>query len=113
MEIITDEGVKVPNSVIISGLTKSVADNEIQSYLESHGSINRVIYIDKPDSEFHNNAIVEFTFGTAMQTLSPLLPFDYRSPTSPDVTFHVHALVSVFSPTAAQSTTKGYISSPS
>ena len=63
-----DVGVKVPNSAI-NELTKSMADNEIQSHLESHGSINRVIYIDKPDSDFHNNAIVEFTFGIAMQTL--------------------------------------------
>lgn len=110
MEIVTRETVKVPNSAIVSGLTWTEVDNEVQSYLEAYGSINRVLRIDEPNSEFHNNANVEFIFGTALQTLAPLLPFDYRSPTRADVTFHVCSLASVYTPAVSHSATESYIS---
>lgn len=110
MEIVIREAVKVPNSALVSGLTWTEVDNEIQSYLEARGSINRVLRIDEPNSEFHSNAIVEFTFGTALQTLAPLLPFDYRSPTRANVTFHVCSLASVYTPVVSHSATESYIS---
>ncbi|XP_039895807.1 uncharacterized protein LOC120738577 [Simochromis diagramma] len=110
MEVVTRELVKIPNSVMVEGLTWTEVDNEVQSYLETHGSINRVLRIDEPNSEFHNNAIVEFTFGTALQTLAPLLPFKYKSPTRPDVTFHVCALASVYTPVVSHSATESYMS---
>lgn len=52
MDIVTRESVKILNSVIICGLT--MTEVELQSYLETNGSVNRV----DPDSEFHGNAMV-------------------------------------------------------
>lgn len=110
MDIVTLESVKIPNSVIVSGLTMTEVDNELPSYLETHGSVNRVLSIDDPGSEFHGSAIVEFSYGTAMQSLTPVLPFTYKSPTRPDVTFQVRALSSVYSPAASHSATSAYVS---
>lgn len=110
MDIVTRESVKILNSVIISGLTMTEVDNELQSYLETHGSVNRVLSIDDPGSEFHSSVIVEFSFDTAMQNLTPVLPLTYKSPTRPDVTFQVRALSSVYSPAASHSATKSYVS---
>lgn len=58
MHIVTRESVKILNSVIICGLTMTEVDNELQSYLETNGSVNRVLSIDDPVSEFHGNAMV-------------------------------------------------------
>lgn len=74
METVTREVVKVPKSAFISGLTGNEVDIEIQSHLQTNRSVNRVLHIDEPCSEFHSNAIVEFTYGTAMETLTPLQP---------------------------------------
>lgn len=45
-----------------------------------------------------------------MQTLGPMLLFDYNSPTQTDEVFHVQALARVYIPTASDSATKSYIS---
>lgn len=45
-----------------------------------------------------------------MQSLTPVLPLTYKSPTQPDVTFQVCALSSVYSPAASHSATKSYVS---
>lgn len=43
MEIIQKEHVKVPNSLLVSGLTGDVVDNEVMEYLATLGSIERVL----------------------------------------------------------------------
>lgn len=103
------ESIKIPDSVIISGLTKTETDNELEKYLATFGSINRVFYIGNPKSEYHGLAIVEFTHGTAMQSLSPLLPLLYNSPTKSEVTYNLCSMASMYSPLACSSATKSDI----
>lgn len=89
MEDIDRLGIKVPNAVLVSGLTGSEKDEEILEFLQTYGSINRTVKIDDSLTEFHTNLIVEYNHGTAMQTLEPLLPHTHPSSVSPDVTFHI------------------------
>lgn len=109
MEIVIQESIKVPDSVIISGLTKTETDNELEKYLATFGSISRLFHIDNPTSEYHEHAIVEFTHGTAMQSLEPLLPLLYQSPSNPEVTFKVCSLANMYSSIACGSATKTYM----
>ena len=77
MEIVNTEKVNVPNSVIISGITNTNLDKEIEEDLETHGPINCQLFIDDPTSEF---VIIEFQESSAMLTLRPLLPLIYKTP---------------------------------
>lgn len=45
MEIVEAEGIKVPNSVIVSGLTKTESDDELIDILKEYGSFARTIFI--------------------------------------------------------------------
>ena len=106
MEIVRDMLIILPNAVIISGLTQTEVDEDIETHLKTYGSISRVLKIDSPNSEFHQNTIVEFNHVTALESLRPLLPLTYKSPSKPDVTFLVRALDSVYAPTTSDSATK-------
>lgn len=85
MEIVNIEKVDVPNSVIISGITNTNFDKEIEEDLETHGPINRHLLIDDPTSEFHHHVIIEFQESSAMLTLRPLLPLTYKTPNDAEV----------------------------
>ncbi|KAL7868508.1 hypothetical protein SRHO_G00098920 [Serrasalmus rhombeus] len=100
MEIVERETVNVANSVLVNGLTETEADSDLSSYLEQYGPISRVLRIDDPTSTFHKHAIVEFKCSSAMDTLRPLLPYTYPSP-SKDVAYHLKALARVYVPPAA------------
>ena len=76
MEFIESSGVKVPNSVIVSEITGSDKEEEILTFLKGYGSINRTFTVDDPTSELHSNLIVEYTYGTALQTLAQTLSGD-------------------------------------
>ncbi len=59
MEIVKRENIEVQNSVIVSGITLSALDQELEACLKRYGSIKRNLLIDKPESEHHHCAIVE------------------------------------------------------
>ena len=109
MEVIDKLGIKVPNAVLVSGLTGSEKDEEIIELLQTYGSINRAVKIDDSTTEFHTNLIVEYNHGTAMQALEPLLPRTHPSSVSPDVTFHVRALASVYTQKVSSDVTQTYL----
>lgn len=44
-----------------------------------------------------------------MQSLAPLLPLHYASPTTPEVTYKICSLVSIYSPLACSNATKTYL----
>lgn len=48
MDIVKNEGINVRNSVLVSGLTQTEVDEELESHLERYGSINKVLVIDDP-----------------------------------------------------------------
>lgn len=55
MDIVHQSVVKIPNAIIVSGLTEMTQDEEILDYLKTHGKIDRVIPVDDPTSEFYNS----------------------------------------------------------
>ena len=57
MDIVMQESIKIPNSVIVSGLTGNSADDEVNSYLEKHGEISRVFPINDKNSDFFGHLI--------------------------------------------------------
>lgn len=75
MEVVQKSSVKIPNSVIISGITGTEADEEIYDLPKQYGSIHRIIPEDSPESETVKEVIIECTYGTAVQSLLPTLPY--------------------------------------
>lgn len=45
MDVIKNEGIKVPNAVIVSGLTNTDLDEEIYEDLKQFGSVNRIVKV--------------------------------------------------------------------
>ena len=107
MEVIQKEGVKIPNSLLVSGLVNTPDDQELYDFLKQHGSIQRTIQIDLPRSEKGDQIIVEYTAGTALQSLA--LPYKLASKSRTDVIYHIEALASVYTPAISQSATETYL----
>lgn len=97
MDIVKREQVNVLNVVIVSGITWSEKDRELESWLSRYGDIKRTLHIDDQYSEFHHQAIIEFQDGSAMGELRPLLPACVVGASGSDTTFNVRTLSSVYS----------------
>lgn len=80
MEVIEQENVKVPNSLIVSGITNTERDNNLTEHLSRYGCIGRIFRIDNPESPYHKNVIIEYESGSALKSLEPQLPFMFESP---------------------------------
>nr|XP_008283279.1 PREDICTED: uncharacterized protein LOC103359624 [Stegastes partitus] len=109
MEIVQQSSVKVPNSVIVSGLIGTEADEELFDFLKQSGSIVRIIPLDTPHLDTGKQAIVEYTYGTAVQSLSPLLPYKLPSKTHTDIFYHIDALSNVYTPVVSKTATQTYL----
>lgn len=106
-ELVDKENVKVPNAVIVSGLTNTASDQDVTDFLNKYGSITRTLRIDDPKSPHHKNAIVEYDSGRAIETLEPMLPYEFKSPSN--VIYYIKALSSEYVPTVADSATQSFI----
>ncbi|KAL0151797.1 hypothetical protein M9458_052899 [Cirrhinus mrigala] len=95
MDVVERKNVNVQNAVIVSGITLTELDQVLETYLLRFGSVRRKLVIEDPDSDFHHNAVVEFTHDSAMCNLEPQLPLTIVSPTDPDTVFRVRTLASV------------------
>lgn len=109
MEVVLRESIQIPHSVVVSGLTGSETDEEVSTFLQNYGSINRYICLDDPKSDYHKNMIVEFAHETAMQTLEPLLPLQLPSMTQTGIVYELKALGSVYTLDARSKATKMYM----
>lgn len=110
MDIIKKESVKVPNSLIVSGLSGTSQDEEICDYLKQYGKIGRIIPIVDAESQFNTQTIFEFESGEAVETLKSVLPFERASSTLAGVTYRVKALDSVYTSAAGTDTTHTFLS---
>lgn len=90
MDIVDKENVKVPNSVIVSGITDTEVDENVTDFLNRYGKIMRTFKIDDPQSSYHQNAVVEYESGVALTALEPLLPYILES--SNNVSYQIRAL---------------------
>lgn len=110
MDVIQTNSVKIPNSVIVSGIAGAETDEELYDFLKQYGSIQRIIPVDVTDPASGKQVIVEFVYGTAIQSLLPSLPHRLNSKTQTDVTYHIRALTSVYTPVASKTATQTYLS---
>lgn len=108
MEVIQSENVKVPNSVIVGGLTGDEIDNEVMEYLGQFGSIGRIIKVTSVEAQFKDTAIVEFTSGGPIQFLQDVLPCK-RPSRNPDVTHHIQLLSELYAANKSSSVTQSYL----
>ena len=51
MDVIQTSSVKIPNSVIVSGVTDTETDEELHDFLKKFGSIQRVIPVDSTEQD--------------------------------------------------------------
>ncbi|XP_030612296.1 uncharacterized protein LOC115799330 [Archocentrus centrarchus] len=109
MDVVLRESIKIPLSVVVSGLTGSEADEEVSTFLQKYGSINRYIRLDDPKSDYHKNMIIEFAHETGMQTLEPFLPLQLPSTTQAGIVYELKALGSVYTVDARSKATKMYM----
>lgn len=108
MEVVQRENIKVPNSVIVSGLTDTEADEELIDFLNKYGRVARVVRVDSPTSPYHKDAIVEYESGSALNALKPALPYSYESPSR--ATYRIRALSSEYVPIVTGSATQCFLS---
>lgn len=109
MDFIAKLGIKIPNAVIVSGLTGSEKDDDVFDYLRQCGTISRTLTVDDSSSEFYQNCVVEFSSDLAVQELTPALPYLYPSAENPDVKYCVRALTDVYTKTVGGSVTDTYL----
>lgn len=74
MDVMEAENVKIPNSVLVDGLTGEAIDNEVIEYLGQHGPIGRIIKVTSSEARFKDTTIVEFKSGEPIQFLQSTLP---------------------------------------
>lgn len=97
MDIVATEGIKVPNSVIASGLSNTLVDEDFFDYFKTVGSISRIVKIRDAESEFNNQVIVEFKSISAAEELRPFLPGNRLCSADSKVELSIRALCSVYS----------------
>lgn len=105
MELITMESVKVPNSLIISGLSETEVDNEVFEHLKQFGAFSRIIKVPNASDQ----VIVEYESGLAVETLKGSLPFDRVCDGNADVVHHVDALANVYSSEKGTGLTESFL----
>lgn len=110
MENIETENVKVPNAIIISGLSHTTADEEIFDYLKQYGSIARIIKTSESNSEFQNHVVVEFESGLAVEALEDVLPMDRQCTSDSSIVHHVELLAKVYSCEKGTGITRTFLS---
>ncbi|RXN19592.1 zinc finger CCHC domain-containing 12-like protein [Labeo rohita] len=76
MDSIRKSGVKIPNAVVVSGITQEAEkDEQVMDFLKQYGKIDRVLLVDDSQSEFFQNLIVEYSSDSAIEGLEPHLPY--------------------------------------
>lgn len=110
MDFIQKSGVKIPNAVIVTGVTEEDTQNqEVFDFLKKYGSTGRVLLVDDSSSEFYQNLIVEYSDGSAVEKLQPHLPYMYMLGDDPSVMCCVRTLSSVYTTKVGSNFTKTYL----
>lgn len=110
MDFIQKSGVKIPNAVIISGVTQvDSQDEEVIDFLKHYGKIERCFSINDSLSKFHQNLIVEYFSGSAIEGLEPHLPYKYTAHNDPTVVYEISTLSSVYAAQVGSNVTKTYL----
>lgn len=108
MDVIQSQNVKVPDSVLVGGVTGDEVDNEVMEYLGQFGSIGRIIQVTSSEPQFKDTAIVEFKSGEAVQFLRETLPCK-RPSSNPNVVHHIRLLSELYAADKSSSLTQSYL----
>lgn len=111
MDVVLKENLKVPNCVLISGLSNTTIDDKVFEFFNKYGSISRIVAITDAQSSYCGKTVVEFEHGSAMAALESLpLPHRRSCHGDPEIVHHLQSLASVYTETCGTNTTKAYLS---
>nr|XP_055072450.1 zinc finger CCHC domain-containing protein 12-like [Misgurnus anguillicaudatus] len=111
MEAVQHNNVKVPNAVIVSGITDTETDEELFDFLKQYGSIERIIPIDSTHTAHSDKqVIIEYRYGTAVQALASLLPYTLDTSSPAKYSYCIRTLASVYTPVVSKTATQTYLS---
>lgn len=79
MEIFDTLKINIPTAVLVEGATEPAWRDEVIDFLRQYGDINRDIAIENTDTDFDDHIVVEYKYSSALEKLSPLLPYTYTS----------------------------------
>ncbi|XP_023197669.1 uncharacterized protein LOC111610011 [Xiphophorus maculatus] len=100
--------VKIPNSVLVEGISDEDGKEEVFDFLKQYGKITKTEIISEADSEFEGQFVVEFSSGTAVAELRSILPYSFKSSEKSD-TFFISELAVVYAEHVSQSKTHSYL----
>lgn len=110
MDFIQKSGVKIPNSVVVSGITQvAEQDEQVIDFLKKYGKIERLLLVDDSLSEFYQNLIVEYSSGSTLEDLEPYLPYTCTAQDDSTVVYEVKTLSSLYTTKVGSSVTKTYL----
>ncbi|XP_023813238.1 zinc finger CCHC domain-containing protein 12-like [Oryzias latipes] len=109
MEAVQRSNVKMPNSLLITGLTDTESDEELFDFLKQYGSIQTMVPVDPPCPEKGKQSFLEYASSAPVQALSSLLPYRFSPKNKPDILYLVEALSSVYSPVVSKAATQTYL----
>uniref|UniRef100_A0A3B3Y240 CCHC-type domain-containing protein n=1 Tax=Poecilia mexicana TaxID=48701 RepID=A0A3B3Y240_9TELE len=99
--------IKIPNSVLVEGISDEDGKEEVFDFLKQYGKIKTEV-ISEADSEFEGQLVVEFSSGTAVAELRSILPYSFKSSEKSD-TFFISELAVVYADYVSQSKTHSYL----
>ncbi|KAL3983369.1 pre-rRNA-processing protein IPI3 [Sarotherodon galilaeus] len=106
MEVFETLAIKIPNAVLIDGVTEHLVD-EVIHFLEQCGDIDRKVTIDSPESEFNNMLVAEYASGLSLTRLSQLLPHTSNSDSGDKL--HIESLSEIYASKVSGSKTNTYL----
>ena len=111
MDFVKNSGVKIPNAVIVSGITGVTEQNdEVLDFLRKYGKIERSLFVDDNLSQFYQNLIVEYSSGEDVEDLTAILPYRNRTTQGgTSVVYTVKTLSSVYATEIGGDITKTYL----
>lgn len=110
MDFIQKSGVKIPNAVIVSGITQvAEQDEQVFDFLKEYGKIERILSVDDSLSEFYQNLIVEYSSSSAIEGLEPHLPYTYTAQGDSTIVYEIKTLSSAYATKVGSNVTKTYL----
>lgn len=106
MDVFLKRGIKIPNAVLVEGITESVGDEAVD-FLKQYGSISNTYLVSAKESDFDGTLVVEYTNGEAIEALRPILPYTL---TADKETLYLSELSAVSTDHFARTKTKSYLS---
>ena len=111
MDFVQRAGVKVPNAVIVTGVTgNEEQDDQVIDFLKKYGTVERSLYVDDDSSPFYKNLIVEYSTSEDVDVLKAILPYRNRIMHGEhSIVYTVKTLASVYTTEMGSDITKTYL----